>query len=80
VLQLGFLLSPILYEKKNLGRFAWTADFNPIYRILSPLRQALQDGEVNLHQSIVVLIFNLLGLLLALWLLAKDRKHLPFFV
>lgn len=80
VLQLGFLLSPILYQKKNLGRFAWTADFNPIYRILSPLRQALQDGEVNFHQSIVVLIFNMLGLLLALWLLAKDRKHLPFFV
>ena len=80
VLQLGFLLSPILYEKKNLGRFAWTADFNPIYRILSPLRQALQDGEVNLHQFMVILIFNLLGLLLALWLLARDRKSLPFFV
>jgi lipopolysaccharide transport system permease protein len=80
VLQLGFLLSPILYEKKNLGRFAWAADFNPIYRILSPLRQALQDGEVNLHQSMVVLMFNLLGLQLALWLLAKHRKNLPFFV
>jgi hypothetical protein len=33
-----------------------------------------------LHQSMVVLMFNLLGLLLALWLLAKDRKNLPFFV
>ena len=80
VLQLGFLLSPILYERKNLGQFAWTADFNPIYWILSPLRQSLQQGVVNLHQSLIVLIFNLLGLLLALWLLARDRKNLPFFV
>jgi len=80
VLQLGFLLSPILYEKKNLGQLAWTADYNPIYRILSPLRQALQLGEVNLIQFAVVLVFNLAGLLLALWLLARDRKNLPFFV
>lgn len=80
VLQLGFLLSPILYDKKSLGQLAWTADFNPIYRILSPLRQALQRGEVNLIQFVVVLIFNLVGLFIALWLLARDRKNLPFFV
>ena len=80
VLQLGFLLSPILYEKKNLGQFGWTADFNPIYRVLSPLRHALQHGEVNMAQSMVVLAFNLLGLFLALWLLGRDRKELPFFV
>jgi lipopolysaccharide transport system permease protein len=80
VLQLGFLLSPILYDKKNLGRFGWTADFNPIYRILSPLRQALQNGEVNISQSMVVLAFNILGLCFALWLLGRDRKELPFFV
>jgi len=80
VLQLGFLLSPILYDKKNLGQFAWTANFNPIYRILSPLRQVLLRGEVNVSQSVAVLAFNLLGLLLALWLLGRDRKVLPFFV
>jgi lipopolysaccharide transport system permease protein len=80
VLQLGFLLSPILYDKKNLGQFGWTADFNPIYRILSPFRQALLQGEVNISQSLAVLAFNLLGLYLALWLLGRDRKELPFFV
>jgi len=80
VLQLGFLLSPILYDKKNLGQFGWTADFNPIYRILSPLRHALLQGEVNISQSLAVLAFNLLGLYLALWLLGRDRKELPFFV
>jgi len=80
VLQLGFLLSPILYDKKNLGHFGWTADFNPIYRILSPLRHALLQGEVNISQSLAVLAFNLLGLYLALWLLGRDRKELPFFV
>ena len=80
VLQLGFLLSPILYDKKNLGHFGWLADFNPIYLVLSPLRHALQDGEVNVSQSMVVLAFNFFGLFLALWLLASNRKQLPFFV
>ena len=80
VLQLGFLLSPILYDKKSLGQFGWTADFNPIYRILSPLRQALLQGGVNVSQSMAMLALNILGLLLALWLLGRDRKKLPFFV
>jgi len=79
-LQLGFLLSPILYDKKNLGRFAWTADFNPIYRVFSPLRQVLLQGEVNIAQSMAVLAFNILGFSLSLWLLGRDRKMLPFFV
>jgi lipopolysaccharide transport system permease protein len=80
VLQLGFLLSPILYDKKNLAQFGWTADFNPIYRVLSPLRQALLQAEVNVSQSLAVLVFNLLGLYLSLWFLARERKQLPFFV
>jgi lipopolysaccharide transport system permease protein len=79
-LQLSFLLSPILYDKKNLAQFGWIADFNPIYLVLSPLRHALQDGEVNVSQSMVVLAFNFFGLFLALWLLASNRKQLPFFV
>lgn len=79
-LQLGFLLSPILYDKKNLGRFGWTADFNPIYRILSPLRKVLMEGELNLGQSLLVLALNIMGIYISVWLLARDRKQLPFFV
>ena len=29
-LQLVFLLSPILYQKSNLGAMAWTANLNPL--------------------------------------------------
>ena len=47
VLQLVFLLSPILYRKANLGAMAWTANFNPLYHVLSPVRHSLMVGEVS---------------------------------
>jgi lipopolysaccharide transport system permease protein len=80
VIQLGFLLSPILYEKKNLGGFAWTADYNPVYRILSPLRQSLIQGEVHLLSNSFLLLVNIAGIFFGLWVLGKERKNLPFWV
>lgn len=80
VVQLVFLLSPILYDKSNLGVMAWTADINPLYRVLSPLRHALIQGDFKLGQSLVLLIVNLLGIWISINLLNRMRQHLPFFV
>lgn len=80
VVQLVFLLSPILYQRENLGRLGWTADLNPFYRVLSPLRHALIQGDLKLLQSLGLLLANLLGILLSLWLLEKRRPSLPFLV
>jgi lipopolysaccharide transport system permease protein len=80
VLQLMFLLSPILYQKEALGPVAWTADLNPLYRVLSSLRHALIRGELKLDQALIILLMNCLGLALAIWLLERQRRELPFLV
>ena len=80
ILQLMFLLSPILYQKSSLGKMAWTADINPIYRILSNLRQALIDGHLRFEQVIVVFGLNILGLVVSLALFSKHQKKLPFII
>ena len=80
ILQLGFLLSPILYVKDALGTHAWIAAFNPLYRVLSPLRHALIDGSPELEQSFVLLAINAAGLLFSVWLLERQRSQLPFWV
>lgn len=80
VLQLVFLLSPILYQKKNLGALAWTADFNPLYRILSPLRHTLMLGEVQWGGGLLLLVCNLAGVWVALKLLNRERPKLPFLI
>lgn len=80
VLQLIFLLSPILYQKEALGSIAWTANFNPLYRILSSLRDALIQGNLRLDQAFLISIFNLAGVYLSISLLESQRKNLPFLV
>ena len=76
--QLMFLLSPILYNKEALGSVSWTATFNPIFRILSIFRNSIISGEVNISYSMLLLIGNLMGVVIAINQLAKKRKILPF--
>lgn len=80
ILQLVFLLSPILYEKKNLAGLAWTADLNPLYRILSPLRHVLIQGSPLIWQDLFMLAANIAGLLFALSMLNRERRYLPFLI
>lgn len=79
-LQLMFLLTPILYEKETLGSLGWTADLNPMYRILSNLRHALIQGDLKIEQALLLLIINLLGVLGSVWLLDRQQHELPFLV
>ena len=80
VLQLVFLLSPILYEKKNLGPLSWTAEINPLYLLISPFRHALIDGTLHIGLILAIFTANVLGLLLSVHLLNKERPHLPFLI
>ncbi len=80
VLQLVFLLSPILYRKDNLGTMAWTANFNPLYRVLSSVRHALMAGEVQWSMGLLMLVINTVGLLLALSWLNRERSAIPFLI
>ena len=80
VLQLMFLLTPILYRRETLGSLAWTADLNPLYRVLSDLRHALIDGDLNLAHVLPLLLANLLGVFVSVCLLERERRQLPFLV
>jgi len=80
LLQLVFLLSPILYEKKNLGAMVWTANLNPLYRILSPIRHTLMVGELQWAVGLALLAVNTFGIWLSIRLLNRDRRYIPFWV
>jgi lipopolysaccharide transport system permease protein len=80
VLQLMFLLSPILYKKEALGDLAWTANLNPFYRVLNHLRHALLEGEFEPKAVLQMLLINLVGVIVSTWLLERQRRELPFLV
>ncbi len=79
-LQLLFLTSPILYRKENLGRLEWITNYNPIYKILDPLRVSIIEGQINYRIAILTFLINLLGLFISLSILHKRSKRLPFLV
>ena len=73
-----FLLSPILYRKEALGKMSWTADYNPLYIILSNFRDALISGEANKKEILIIMFINVIGLYVSIKTLEKERKVLPF--
>ena len=80
VLQLVFLLSPILYRKDNLGSMAWTANLNPLYRVLSPLRHSLMTGELQWPICLLLLMINGVAICVALRWLNRERPNIPFLI
>ena len=80
IIQLVFLLSPFLYEKKSLGNLGWVADFNPLYQIVNNLREAILSGELSLKVLLSISIINIIGLIFSLHFLEKAKKILPFLV
>ncbi len=80
LMQLMFLLSPILFKKQSLGALQWTADFNPIYRVLSLVRHSLVSGNVLWLQCFIMLLINIVGLSFAIFWLNRERGKLPFLI
>ena len=78
VLQLIFLTSPILYRKESLGSLGWITNLNFIYQHLDPLRESIIHGTINYQNSFLLLIFNFVGLFLAVRLLDVESRRLPF--
>ena len=58
----------------------WTADFNPFYRVLSPIRHTLMTGEVVWSQNVLILLINVLGIWFAIRLINRERPNLPFLI
>ena len=78
VLQLMFLLTPILYQKSALGSIGWTAEINPIYIILNDMRNSIIGSDtINIH-TLMIAIFNIAGIYISLKILERQRSRFPF--
>ncbi len=80
VLQLTFLISPILYSKENLGDLNWIANVNFIYLIIDSLRSSLMTSDVNYNLQFFIFSINILGFLLSIIYLHFQTKKIPFLV
>jgi lipopolysaccharide transport system permease protein len=78
ILQLTFLLSPILYKREALGQFGWAADWNPLYQIIESVREGIMHGNLMIWQNLLITGVNIIGIISAAWILQRQRRHLPF--
>ena len=77
--QLNFLISPILYKEKNLGKLSNIVNFNPIYKVLALFRDSIIQGQFFFKYSLTLLLVNLIMIILSLLLLDKYKKRLVFY-
>ena len=80
VLQLIFLISPILYRKENLGDLNWITNINFIYLLIDSVRSSLISSDINYYNQFLILIVNISGLFLSLIFLQNQSKKIPFLV
>lgn len=80
ILQLLFLVSPILYKRENLGALTILADMNPLYQILAPLRNAVIHGTFNLVNELFALVINGILIFVMMFLMRRYRYRLPLWV
>ena len=80
IIQMVFLLSPFLYEKKFLGSLSWTAEFNPLYQVVACFRESLISGVLPLKSFIGITLMNIFGIYVASFILNRTKKVLPFLI
>jgi len=80
VLQLIFLISPILYRKENLGDLTWITNIIFLYILIDSLRSSLVTASINYNSQLLILDVNTLGLLFSLLILQLQTKKIPFLV
>jgi lipopolysaccharide transport system permease protein len=79
ITQLIFLMSPILYQERNLGKLSFLADYNPIYKILALFRDSIMEGKFFFKESFTLLFLNSVMFFISLLLLNKYKKRLIFY-
>ena len=79
VTQLIFLMSPILYPERNLGKLSFLANFNPIYKILALFGDSIIEGKFFFKESFSLLFLNIFMFFISLIILNKYKKRLVFY-
>ena len=80
VTNLLFLLSPILYNQKNLGKLELIADLNPVYQVLKLLRDSIIYGNNDFSLGIIILFLNILMLFITLRVYSYMKSQIVYYL
>ncbi len=80
ITNLLFLLSPILYSQKNLGKLGVIADFNPVYQIIKLLRDSIIYGNQSFMIGVVIFFINILLLFVTLKIYLNQKNKIVYYL
>lgn len=80
VMQLGFFLTPVIWQAEMLGNNRWVADVNPIYHFIQLVRAPIM-GQVPAALSYWVVAGSILAAFaFAVPFVARNRHKVPYWV
>lgn len=80
LMQIMFFVTPIMYQQSIIPGADKFNIFNPFYHILVVVRGNLIKEDVTLFNWMAVIMINILGIAITLWVLRRSRSKLAYWV
>jgi ABC-type polysaccharide/polyol phosphate export permease len=80
LVQLGFFVTPVMYQTQALGSREWIAQVNPFFHFLEIVRAPLLGMETPLDSWMYALVASLVCGVLALMLFIRYRARIAYWV
>ena len=80
IMTIFFFITPILWQRKLLEGYQFIATFNPINHFIELVREPLLGRPPPLLSVTVILAITVFGWLAALFLLARTRRRIVFWL
>ena len=78
LMQIMFFVTPIIYQQSIIPGGEKLSMLNPFYHILVVVRGNLIKEDVTLFNWIAVLVINIIGIAVTLWVLRRSRPKLAY--
>lgn len=80
IFQVGFFLTPVMWQTEALDGRAWVAHFNPLYHLIELIRAPLTTGSFPLLSWTVSLTILVGGFMIAQYLMVRFRNRIPYWI
>jgi len=80
LVQLGFFLTPVMYQTQALGHQRWIAEINPFFHFLQIVRAPLLGLEVPFDSWLYTLGASLVCALVSLAMFSRYRARIAYWV
>ncbi|MBI4767545.1 MAG: ABC transporter permease [Deltaproteobacteria bacterium] len=78
LMQIMFFVTPVMYQKSMIPGGEHLSNFNPFYHILVVVRGNLVQENVTLYNWLALVLINIIGIAVTLWVLRRSRPKLAY--